>query len=89
MQLRVARAAGKRLDRVDWEAHPTGCRPAASRLPRETGDLVLHQHLAAERIDLDTWRQRASPTSLSWAPFPTWYPESGLETAAPVYMAST
>jgi hypothetical protein len=38
----VGRAAGERLDRVDWEDHPTGCRPAANRLPIETEDLVLH-----------------------------------------------
>ncbi|MDO8477051.1 MAG: hypothetical protein Q7W02_12825 [Candidatus Rokubacteria bacterium] len=42
VQLRVGRAAGERLDRVDWEDHPTGCRPAANRLPVETEDLVLH-----------------------------------------------
>ena len=54
VQLWATRAAGEPLDRMDWEAHPTGCRPAASRLPLETEDLVLHQHLAAERIDLDT-----------------------------------
>lgn len=37
----VRRAAGARLDRVDWEDHPTGCRPAVNRLAGETEDLVL------------------------------------------------
>lgn len=37
----VRRAAGERLDRVDWEDHPTGCRPAVNRLAVETEELVL------------------------------------------------
>ena len=41
MQWWVRRAAGERLDRVDWEDHPTGCRPAVNRLAFETEELVL------------------------------------------------
>ena len=37
----VRRAAGERLDRVDWEDNPTGCRPAVNRLAVETEELVL------------------------------------------------
>lgn len=37
----VQRAAGERLDRVDWTDRPTGCRPAINRVAAETEDLVL------------------------------------------------
>jgi putative transposase len=37
----VARAAGKRLDRVDWSDQPSGRRIAANRTPKEVERLVL------------------------------------------------
>jgi len=37
----VQRAAGARLDRVDWDDRPTGCRRAVNRVSVETEDLVL------------------------------------------------
>ena len=37
----VRRAAGERLDRVDWEDRPSGCRRAINRVSVEIEDLVL------------------------------------------------
>jgi hypothetical protein len=37
----VARAAGRRLDRVDWAARPRGCRQAPRRTALDLEDLVL------------------------------------------------
>jgi transposase len=50
VQLWVARAAGQRLDRVDWSDRSAGCPRAANRTTRETEALVLElrQQLKAE-----------------------------------------
>ena len=37
----VHRAADQRLDRVEWENRPDGCRPAANRVARDTEDWVV------------------------------------------------
>lgn len=37
----VRRAAAQRLDRVDWENRPSGCRPPANRVTGETEEWVL------------------------------------------------
>lgn len=41
VQFWVQRAAGRRLDRVDWSDHPAGPRQPARRTPRALEDLVL------------------------------------------------
>jgi len=47
VQVWVARARGRRLDRVDWSNRPPGCRTPANRTP-----LALERHILALRDEL-------------------------------------
>lgn len=53
VQYWVARAAGQRLDRVDWDDRPRGCRTAVNRTPEALEDRVVRlRKFLRERSDL-------------------------------------